>query len=131
MKSLLRALVLPLALLVTVPAASDAQAKIPPGTYGLVPDATYNVDFDVSSVVIEFTENTMTALAGGTILVKSSFTIAGDVMTITDLEGQVACPSVSKYKVIISDKGIRVTPVDDPCAERSAVLAQVTFVKRS
>lgn len=129
MKSLLRALLLPLALLLAVPASSEAQTKIPPGTYSLVPDATFNVDFDVSSVVIEFTENTMTATAGGTILVKSSFTIAGDMMTITDLEGQVACPSVSKYKVTISEKGIRVTPVEDPCAERSSVLAQVTFVK--
>ena len=114
MKSLLRALVLPLALLTAVPAVSEAQAKIPPGIYSLVPDPTYNVDFDASAVVVEFTENTMTAMAGGALLVKSSFTIAGDAMTITDLEGQVACPSVAKYKVTVTDKGIRVTPVEDP-----------------
>lgn len=131
MKTLLRALVLPLALLAAVPATSAAQVKIPAGTYSMVPDANYSAGFDVSGVVVEFTEGTMTASQAGTVLVKSTTKMSGDVITLTDVEGQVACPSPATYKVTVSAKGVRFAPVEDPCAERSAVLAQVTLVKQA
>ena len=130
MKTLFRALVLPLALLAVVPAASEAQVKIPAGTYEMVPDANYSAGFDVAGIVVEFTETSMTASQAGTILVKSTTKMAGDVITLTDVEGQVACPSPATYKVTVTAKGVRMAPVEDPCAERSAVIAQVTFVKR-
>jgi hypothetical protein len=129
MKTLLRALVLPLAFLLVAPEAS-AQVKIPTGTYEMVPDANYSAGFDVTGIVIEFTESTMTASQAGTVLVKSTTKMNGDVITLTDVEGQVACPSPATYKVTISQKGVRLAPVEDPCAERSAVLAQVTLVKK-
>ncbi|MGQ0649397.1 MAG: hypothetical protein ACT4P7_17730 [Gemmatimonadaceae bacterium] len=130
MKSLLRAFVLPLALIVAVPGDGAAQTKIPPGSYELVPDSNYSAGFDVSGLVLDITETTMSALQAGTVLVKSTLTFSGDVVTLNDTEGQVACPGAAKYKVTITQKGVRLTPVDDPCAERSAVLAQVTLVKK-
>jgi hypothetical protein len=130
MRSLLRAVLLPLALVAVVPAVSAAQAKIPAGTYEMVPDANYSAGFDVTGLMVEFTENSMTALQAGTILVKSTFTYQGDIITLTDVEGQVACPSQAKYRVSITDKGVRLTPVEDPCEGRPAVLAQVTMVKK-
>lgn len=130
MKTLLRTFALPLALLAVVPTASAAQVKIPAGSYEMVPDANYSAGFDVSGVVVEFTEGTMTASQAGTVLVKSTTRMNGDVITLTDVEGQVACPSPATYKVTVSAKGVRLAPVEDPCAERSAVLAQVTLVKR-
>jgi hypothetical protein len=72
----------------------------------------------------------MTASHAGTVLVKSTTKINGVVITLTDVEGQVACPSPATYKVTVSPKGVRLAPVEDPCAERSAVLAQVTLVKK-
>lgn len=130
MKNLLRAFVLPLALLLVAPAAAEAQVKIPVGTYELVPDANYTAGFDVAGVIVEFTETTMTASQAGTVLVKSTTRMNGDVITMTDVEGQVACPSPATYKVTVSAKGVRLAPVEDPCAERSAVLSQVTLVKK-
>ncbi|MCC6317396.1 MAG: hypothetical protein IT361_06840 [Gemmatimonadaceae bacterium] len=131
MKNLLRALFVTLALLAVVaPSSAAAQVKIPAGNYELVPDANYAAGFDVSGIVVEFTESTMTAIQAGTVLVKSTTKMNGDVITLTDVEGQLTCPSPATYKVAISAKGVRFTPVEDPCAERSAVLAQVTLVKR-
>ena len=131
MKSLLRLLVLPLAFLALASVSAEAQVKIQPGSYELLPDSNYSAGFDVAGVVIEFTETTMTALQMGNVLVKSMIKRAGDVLTLTDVEGQVACPSESKYKLTTSPKGFRLTPVEDACAERAAVLSQVTFVKKA
>lgn len=131
MLSFFRRLCLPLALLATVPMAAGAQdKKIAPGMYELVADANFSAGFDVTGVVVEFTETTMTAMMQGQLLVKSKIAISGDIMTIEDIEGQVACPGIAKFKVTISDKGVRMSPVEDPCAERGAVLAQVTMVKK-
>ena len=130
MNATLRALVLPLALLAAAPATGVAQVKIPAGTYEMVPDSNYAAGFDVAGVTVEFTETTMAALQGGALLVKSNIKLDGDIMTLSDVEGQVACPSESKYKVTVTAMGVRLTPVEDPCSERSAVLAQVTLVKK-
>jgi hypothetical protein len=130
MKSLFRLLVLPFALAVLLPAGAAAQVKIAPGSYEMVPDSNYTAGFDVTGIVIEFTETTMTALQMGNVLVKSSLSFAGDVLTLTDTEGSVACPSASTYKVSVTPKGVRMTPVQEACAERGAVLGQVTLVKK-
>ena len=108
MKTLLRALVMPLALLAFVPGTSAAQVKIPAGTYEMGPDSNYSAGFDVAGIVVEFTETTMTASQAGTILVKSTTKMAGDVITLTDVEGQVACPSPAPYKVTVTAKGVRI-----------------------
>lgn len=127
---LLRSLVYPLFVLALFPALAFAQAKIAPGAYRLVPDSTYASDFDAASVDIEFTENTMTVSAGGSLVLKSSFTIAGDIATVTDTEGPVACPTTAKYKITMSKTGFRMNPVEEACPEAASVLRQVTFVKR-
>lgn len=127
---LLRVLALPLALLAVSSVNSAAQTKIPVGVYEMVPDANYSAGFDVAGITVEFTDKTMTASMQGQVMVKSTFVFEGDVMTLTDVEGQVACPNPAKFKVTVSDKGVRFSPVEDPCAERGAVLAQVTMVKK-
>lgn len=127
---MLRSLVLPLFVLVLFPALAFAQAKIAPGAYRLVPDSTYSSDFDAAGVDIEFTENTMTVSAGGSLVLKSAYTIAGDIATVTDTEGPVACPAVAKYKITMTQTGFRMTPMEEVCPEAASVLRQVTFVKR-
>jgi hypothetical protein len=130
MKSVLRKLLVPLAFVALAPAVAAAQSKIPAGVYELVPDANFSAGFDVAGIVVEFTETTMTALQAGTVLVKSKLTYAADHVVLEDIEGQVACPGAAKYKVTISDKGVRIAPIEDPCPERGAVMAQVTMVKK-
>lgn len=131
MKSLLRLLLLP-ALLVSFRSAEGGaqEKKIIPGLYEMVPDANFSADFDPTGVVIELTDVQMTATMQGQLLIRSKISLSGDIMTVEDLEGQVACPGIGKFKVSFTDKGFRMTPVEDPCAERGAVLAQVTMVKK-
>ena len=131
MKTLLRLLLVPALLLFLVPSGGGAQEKkVTPGLYDMVPDANFSADFDPNGVIIEFTDAVMTATMQGQLLVKSKFSLTGDIMTVEDLEGQVACPGIAKFKVTFTEKGFRMTPVEDPCAERGAVLAQVTMVKK-
>ncbi len=130
MKSIIRAFVL-LAVAFAAPVALEAQAKkIPPGLYQVVPDANFSAPMDVAGILVEFTDTHMTATMQGQVMVKSRISFAGDVVTIEDLEGQVACPGTAKYKVSTTDKGIRITPVEDPCPERGQILSQVTMVKK-
>jgi hypothetical protein len=131
MKALFRFVLVIAAVALMVPAESGAQEKkITPGIYEMLPDANYSAGFDPNGVVVEFTEGTMTATMQGQLLVKSKISLAGDIMTVEDQEGQVACPGIAKFKVTFTDKGFRMSPVEDPCAERGAVLAQVTMVKK-
>lgn len=131
MKSLLRLLLAPAFVLLLAPALAGAQAKkVTPGLYELVPDAGFSANFDPNGVVVEFTDASMTATMQGQLLVKSKISLEGDIMTLEDLEGQVACPSIAKFKVTFTDKGFRLTPMEDPCPERGSVLAQVTMVKK-
>jgi hypothetical protein len=131
MKSLLRLLLVPAILVSLLAAEGGAQEKkVTPGLYEMVPDANFSAGFDPNGVIIEFTDALMTATMQGQLLVKSKISLAGDIMTVEDLEGQVACPGIAKFKVSFTEKGFRMTPVEDPCAERGAVLAQVTMVKK-
>jgi hypothetical protein len=131
MKALFRLLMVPALLALLVPGETSAQEKkVTPGLYEMVPDANFSADFDPNGVIIEFTDAQMTATMQGQLLVKSKISLAADIMTIEDLEGQVACPGIAKFKITFSDKGFRLTPVEDPCPERGAILAQVTMVKK-
>ncbi len=127
---LFRTLILPLLVVAALPLVASAQAKIAPGMYQMIPDANFSGGIDVAGIDIEFTESTMTATQGGAVLVKSTFTLVGDMVTLVDTEGQVACPSSSKYKITMTEKGFRMTPVEDACPERAGVLAQVSLVKK-
>ncbi len=131
MKNILRSLLLPLLAVALIPTLGSAQdKKITPGLYDMVPDANFSAGFDPAGIVVEFTDTHMTATMQGQLMVKSKITLSGDMLTIEDLEGQVACPGIAKFKVTFTDKGFRMAPVEDPCAERGAVLAQITMVKQ-
>lgn len=130
MKSLLRVLLFPVALLLAVPGEGAAQAKIAPGSYSLVPDSTFAIDFDLSGVVLDITETTMTATQQGNLLVKSTLSYEGNIVTLNDTDGQAACPTASKYRLSVTPKGVRMTPVEDACEQRSVILSQVTLVKQ-
>lgn len=131
MKSFLRLLLIPLLVALVLPSDAAAQdKKFTPGTYAIVPDANFSAGFDPTGLVVEFSATEMVATMQGQLMVKSKISLTGDIMTIEDLEGEVACPGMAKYKVSFTDKGMRMSPVEDPCAERGAVLSQITMVKK-
>ena len=123
-------IILALAAAMAVPTGATAQARIPAGSYEMVPDSNYSAGFDVAGIVLEFTDSTMTGVQMGNVLVKSTLSYAGDAVTLTDSEGSVACPGAGTYKVVVTPKGVRLTVVSDSCDGRMAVLGQVTLVKK-
>jgi hypothetical protein len=126
-----RFLLLALLSLFALPAVTAAQGgKIPVGSYEMVADSNFSVGFDVTGLMIDFTEKTMTATQGGNLLVSSLVSMDGDVITISDVDGQAMCPGEGKYKIVAIARGIRLTPVSDTCDQRMAVLASVSLIKR-
>ena len=130
MKALIRSL-LAVALLAIAAPAATAQAKIPKGTFELVPDANFAAGFDVTGILVEFTDSTMTATQAGNLVVKSKLVVSGEFVMLTDLDGQAMCPGEAKYQFKATEKGFRMIPVEDPCAERAAIIGAITLVKKA
>jgi hypothetical protein len=136
MSSLLRG-ALAAALLFIVPALAEAQAgasrKITPGVYQVVPDPSFSAGFDVSAISMRFHGDTVMVIEqGGAMMTRSRTSYEGEHLVWTDLEGELMCAGVAKYKLVFSDEGrtIRLTPVEDACAERSAIIAQISLKRR-
>jgi hypothetical protein len=60
----------------------------------------------------------------GEVLVRSSYTIAGDTLTILDYgTGDYVCPDMKgRYKFIRSGDNLAFTLIDDPCEGRAQTL---------
>ncbi len=136
MSTLLRR-VLVAALVLVLPSMASAQSsaarKIAPGTYVVVPDANFAGGIDVSVFTIRFEgDSLMVTEQSGATMTRSRTSYQGDQLQWTDLEGELTCPGVAKYKVAISDEGktVRLTPVEDGCPERSAIIAQISLKRQ-
>jgi hypothetical protein len=129
MASLVRTLAVAAILAFTPVIAESQQAKIPSGTYVMVPDSGFALDVPIASITLVFADSTMTANMDGQMIIRSRLTHAGDQVTMTDFEGEMACGTPAKYKLEITAKGMRLTPIEDACEQRSSVLAAVTLVK--
>ena len=131
MRSLARALVFT-ALFLCVPQLAESQKPtIPTGTYMLVADSGFVVDIPLASITLVVSDSTMTANMDGQMIIRSRLTHAGDQVTITDYEGEMACGTPARYKVEVTPKGVRLNPIEDSCEQRSTVLAAVTLVRSS
>jgi hypothetical protein len=125
------------AALAAMPVASSAQSspapkRIPSGVYRVVPDQNFSAGMDVSAFTVRFDGDTLMLVEQmGTTMTRSRMTYEGEHVTWTDLEGQLMCPGVARYKFTVSsdDKTVRMTPVEDGCGERSAIIAQVAMVR--
>lgn len=120
-----------------LPASTDAQAasakRIPSGLYQVVPDQNFSAGMDVSAFTVRFEGDTLMLVEQmGATMTRSRMTYEGEHVTWTDLEGQLMCPGVARYKFVISngDRTVRFTPVEDGCGERSAIIAQVSMVRK-
>jgi hypothetical protein len=129
MSSLVRTLAFAAIFACTPVIAESQQAKIPSGTYVMVPDSGFALDVPIASITLVFSDSTMTANMDGQMIIRSRLTQSGDQVTLTDVEGEMACGTPATYKVEVTPKGVRLTPIEDVCEQRSSVLAAVTLVK--
>jgi|JI102314A2RNA_FD_contig_101_455841_length_938_multi_4_in_0_out_0_2 hypothetical protein len=137
MPTLLRRLMLA-AVLVAVPSVAFAQngtapRKITPGTYQVVPDQNFSGGMDVSVFTTRFEGDSLLIIEqGGALMTRSRMSYEGEHLVWTDIEGQLMCPGQAKYKLTISEDGktVRLAPVEDGCGERSAIISQVSFVRK-
>ena len=67
----------------------------------------------------------------GEVLVRSSFTIAGDTLTISDYgTGEYVCPdSKGKYSFKVNDDTLIFTLIDDSCEGRAGTLNGLKWFK--
>lgn len=66
----------------------------------------------------------------GTAVVRSSYKIKGDTLSLDDFDGQYACPSmVGKYKIIQTGEQLVLTLIEDPCDGRAGALPNTKWMK--
>ncbi|MFN8666213.1 MAG: hypothetical protein U0164_03325 [Gemmatimonadaceae bacterium] len=114
-------------------AQTAAPRKITPGTYQVVPDQNFSGGMDVSVFTARFEgDSIMVIEQSGMMMSRSRVAYEGEHLTWNDLEGSLMCPGTAKYKLTISEDGktVRLAPVEDGCGERSAIIAQVSFVRK-
>lgn len=136
MASLLRYALLS-ALVLSVPTMASAQSstakKIAPGLYQVVPDANFAGGMDVSAFSMRFEGDSLMVIEqSGAMMTRSRMSYDGEFLVWTDLEGELMCPGSARYKLIVSQDGrsIRLTPVQDGCEERAAIIAQISLQRK-
>ena len=67
----------------------------------------------------------------GEVLVRSSFTITGDTLTISDYgTGEYVCPDAKgKYSFTVSDDSLILTLIEDSCEGRASALNGLKWIK--
>jgi len=137
MSSHLRRLVLAAAVL-TMPSValsqqgtSSAAKKVTPGLYQVVADPNFSAGMDMSVFTMRIDgDSSLVIEQAGALAARARLWYEGEHMLWSDLEGQLMCPGTAKYKLSIAEDGksFRLSPVEDPCAERSAIVAQIKMV---
>lgn len=130
MKHFVRALAVGALIAAATPLVAEAQStKIPSGTYTLVADSGVVINAPLASITLVFTDSILTANVDGQMVIRSRLTLKDDNLVMTDYEGEMACAMPATYKVELKPKGLRLTPLEDMCENRSTVLAVVTLMK--
>jgi hypothetical protein len=76
------------------------------------------------------TDSSFVTNSMGTVVVRSVCKISGDTLSLTDYDGEYACPSVTgRYKVAQPGEMLVFTLVDDPCDGRANALPNTKWKK--
>ena len=113
--------------------SAAALRKIPAGVYEIVPDSNYSAGMDLSNFTMRFDgDSLMSVEQGGTMMSRARTSYAGDLILWTDFEGDLMCPGTAKYRIAFDATAtvLRLTPVEDPCEQRSLVVSQVHLVRK-
>ena len=64
-------------------------------------------------------DSSFVTTSDGSVVVKSICKLSGDTLTISDYEGQYACPDMKgSYKISVTDDWLAMVLIDDPCEGR-------------
>jgi hypothetical protein len=64
----------------------------------------------------------------GTVLVRSVCKISGDTISLSDIDGQYACPNMTgKYKVAQASGVLSFILINDPCDDRAGTLSNTKW----
>ena len=113
--------------------SAAALRKIPAGVYEIVPDSNYSAGMDLSNFTMRFDgDSLMSVEQGGTMMSRARTSYAGELILWTDFEGDLMCPGTAKYRIAFDATAtvLRLTPVEDPCDQRSLVVSQVHLVRK-
>ena len=113
--------------------SAAALRKIPAGVYEIVPDSNYSAGMDLSNFTMRFDgDSLMSVEQGGTMMSRARTSYAGDLILWTDFEGDLMCPGTAKYRIAFDATAtvLRLTPVEDPCEQRSLVVSQVHLARK-
>ena len=113
--------------------SATALRKIPAGVYQIVPDSNYSADMDVSTFSMRFDgDSLMSVEQGGAMMSRARTSYEGELIHWTDFDGDLMCPGTAKYRISFDATAtvLRLTPVEDPCDQRSLIISQVHLVKK-
>ena len=113
--------------------SAAALRKIPAGVYEIVPDSNYSAGMDLSNFTMRFDgDSLMSVEQGGTMMSRARTSYAGELILWTDFEGDLMCPGTATYRIAFdaTATALRLTPVEDPCDQRSLVVSQVHLVRK-
>lgn len=113
--------------------SATALRRIPAGVYQIVPDSNYSAGMDVSTFTMRFDgDSLMTVEQGVTTMSRARTSYEGELILWTDFDGDLMCPGTAKYRISFDATAtvLRLTPVEDPCDQRSLIISQVHLVKQ-
>ena len=74
------------------------------------------------------TDSSFVTTSDGSVIVKSVFKVSGDTLTLSDYDGQHACPDATgRYKVAVADDMLTFALIDDPCEGRTGALTHAKW----
>lgn len=68
-------------------------------------------------------DSSFVTASDGSVVVRSVCKLSGDTLSLTDYDGQHACPDMKgSYKVSVTDEFLTMVLIDDPCDGRAGAL---------
>jgi hypothetical protein len=112
-------------------AGSHLHAQMQPQSLKNTDWKTYIGDplYDTLTLHIRTDSSFVTDKSGNTV-VRSVCKVSADTLTLTDYDGQYACPNATgKYKISITADAMLLTLIDDPCEGRGNSLNGIKWTK--
>jgi hypothetical protein len=76
------------------------------------------------------TDTSFVTNATGAVVVRSVCKLSGDTLSLTDYDGEYACPSMTgRYKMSQADDLLKFVLIDDPCDGRAGALPNTKWRK--
>lgn len=76
------------------------------------------------------TDSSFVTTTGGAVVVRSLCKLSGDTLSLSDYDGQYACPNMTgRYKIALKGDELSFVLIDDPCEGRAQSLSGLKWKK--